>query len=112
MINSVCIGGKQGNANADADFDVNAFNLVRLANSGGQLIRNRRRRFGVFDPGEKHDKLVASDTGHRIAAPQPFLDALGDTFAAQLESMAGMDAAALIADRNDKYMRIGDNGLD
>jgi len=26
--------------------------------------------------------------------------------------MAGMDAAALIADRNDKYMRIGDNGLD
>jgi len=26
--------------------------------------------------------------------------------------MAGMDAAALIADRNEKYMRIGDNGLD
>jgi len=39
------------------------------------------------------------------------IDALGDVFAAQLQSMAGMDAAALIADRTDKYMKMGDAGL-
>ena len=56
--------------------------------------------------------MVSEPLGGAHRDPVAAIDALGDAFAAQLGSMAGMDAAALIADRNDKYMRIGDNGLD
>ena len=58
------------------------------------------------------DAVVSEPLGGAHRDPIAAIDALGDTFAAQLESMAGMDAAALIAARKDKYMRIGDNGLD
>jgi len=40
------------------------------------------------------------------------IDALGDAFAVQLDSMAGMDSASLISDRYEKYLRIGDKHLD
>jgi acetyl-CoA carboxylase carboxyl transferase subunit alpha len=58
------------------------------------------------------DSVVSEPLGGAHRDPVAAIDALGDAFAAQLDSMAGMDGAALIADRNDKYMRIGDNGLD
>jgi acetyl-CoA carboxylase carboxyl transferase subunit alpha len=40
------------------------------------------------------------------------IDALGDALAVQLDAMAGMDSAALISDRYEKYLRIGENHLD
>ena len=40
------------------------------------------------------------------------IDALGDALADQLDAMRGMDSAALISDRYEKYLRIGDQHLD
>ena len=55
------------------------------------------------------DAVVAEAGAHRD--PNAAVDALGDAFEAQLKSLAGMDAAALIADRHNKYLTIGDSGL-
>ena len=57
------------------------------------------------------DEVLEEPLGGAHRDPMAAVDALGDVFAAQLQSMAGMDAAALIADRTDKYMKMGDAGL-
>ena len=79
---------------------------ARDAAEAMRITSDWMHRLGVVDA------VVSEPLGGAHRDPIAAIDALGDTFAAQLESMAGMDAAALIADRNDKYMRIGDNGLD
>ncbi len=58
------------------------------------------------------DAIVKEPLGGAHRDPFAAIDALGNAFEEQLCGMAGMDAAALIADRNEKYMRIGENGLD
>jgi acetyl-CoA carboxylase carboxyl transferase subunit alpha len=58
------------------------------------------------------DAVVSEPLGGAHRDPVTAIDALGEAFAAQLDLMAGMNGAALIADRNVKYMRIGDHGLD
>ena len=57
------------------------------------------------------DAVVAEPVGGAHRDPNSAIDALGDAFEAQLKSLAGMDAAALIADRHKKYLTIGDSGL-
>ena len=79
---------------------------ARDAADAMRITSDWMHRLGVIDA------VVSEPLGGAHRDPVAAIDALGDAFAAQLDSMAGMDAAALIADRNDKYMRIGDNGLD
>ncbi len=58
------------------------------------------------------DEVVAEPLGGAHRDPNVAIDALGDAFANQLESMSGMDSDTLVADRHEKYMRIGDSALD
>ena len=58
------------------------------------------------------DAIVKEPLGGAHRDPFAAIDALGNALEEQLCGMAGMDAAALIADRTEKYMRIGENGLD
>jgi acetyl-CoA carboxylase carboxyl transferase subunit alpha len=57
------------------------------------------------------DAVVTEPLGGAHRDPIAAIDALGDSFEAQLQSMSGMDDAALIADRHNKYLTIGDSGL-
>jgi acetyl-CoA carboxylase carboxyl transferase subunit alpha len=79
---------------------------ARDAAEAMRITSDWMHRLGVIDA------VVSEPLGGAHRDPVAAIDALGDAFAAQLDSMAGMNSAALIADRNDKYMRIGDNGLD
>ena len=58
------------------------------------------------------DDVVYEPLGGAHRDPNAAIDALGDSFANQLKTMSGMDSVKLIADRNEKYMRIGDGSLD
>ena len=57
------------------------------------------------------DSVVAEPLGGAHRDPNAAIDSLGEAFEAQLKSLAGMDEAALIADRRNKYLTIGDGGL-
>ena len=57
------------------------------------------------------DAVIKEPLGGAHRDPIAAIDALGDSFAEQLHSMVGMDAAGLVADRTEKYLRIGDKGL-
>jgi acetyl-CoA carboxylase carboxyl transferase subunit alpha len=58
------------------------------------------------------DAVVNEPVGGAHRDTLAAIDALGDAFADQLDAMEGMDSAALIADRYEKYLRIGDKHLD
>ena len=58
------------------------------------------------------DAVVNEPVGGAHRDTLAAIDALGDAFAYQLDAMEGMDSAALIADRYEKYLRIGDKHLD
>ena len=58
------------------------------------------------------DEVVDEPLGGAHRDPNAAIDALGDAFANQLETMSGMDSATLVADRHEKYMLIGDGALD
>ncbi len=58
------------------------------------------------------DAVVSEPVGGAHRDTLAAIDALGDAFAVQLDTMAGMDSAALIADRYEKYLRIGDKPPD
>ena len=57
------------------------------------------------------DAVVSEPVGGAHRDGTRAIEALGDAFAIQLDSMAGMDSAALISDRHDKYLRLGDRSL-
>ncbi|MEK9849268.1 MAG: acetyl-CoA carboxylase carboxyltransferase subunit alpha [Candidatus Puniceispirillum sp.] len=58
------------------------------------------------------DAIVKEPLGGAHRDPAAAISALGDVFDEQLQSMADMTPSALIADRTQKYMRIGEHGLD
>ncbi len=58
------------------------------------------------------DAIVKEPLGGAHRDPAAAISALGDIFDEQLQSMADMTPSALIADRTQKYMRIGEHGLD
>ena len=78
---------------------------ARDAAEAMRITSDWMKKLGVIDA------IVKEPLGGAHRDPMAAIDALGDVFAAQLQSMAGMDAAALIADRTDKYMKMGDAGL-
>jgi acetyl-CoA carboxylase carboxyl transferase subunit alpha len=57
------------------------------------------------------DAVVNEPVGGAHRDTMAAIDALGEAFAVQLDTMAGMGSAALISDRHDKYLRIGEKGL-
>jgi acetyl-CoA carboxylase carboxyl transferase subunit alpha len=57
------------------------------------------------------DAVVNEPVGGAHRDTMAAIDALGEAFAVQLDTMSGMDSAALISDRHDKYLRIGEKGL-
>ena len=57
------------------------------------------------------DAVVGEPVGGAHRDGTRAIEALGDAFAIQLDAMSGMDSAALISDRHDKYLRLGDRGL-
>ena len=57
------------------------------------------------------DAVVGEPVGGAHRDGTRAIEALGDAFAIQLDAMAGMDSAALISDRHDKYLRLGDKSL-
>ena len=75
------------------------------AAEAGRITSDWMKKLGVVDA------VVAEPLGGAHRDPNAAIDALGDAFEAQLKSLAGMDAAALIADRHNKYLTIGDSGL-
>ena len=58
------------------------------------------------------DEVVVEPLGGAHRDPNVAIDSLGDACANQLESMSGMDSVTLVADRHEKYMRIGDEAID
>ncbi len=75
------------------------------AAEAGRITSDWMKKLGVVDA------VVAEPLGGAHRDPNAAIDALGDAFEAQLKSLAGMDAAALVADRHNKYLTIGDSGL-
>ena len=75
------------------------------AAEAGRITSDWMKKLGVVDA------VVAEPLGGAHRDPDAAVDALGDAFETQLKSLAGMDAAALIADRHNKYLTIGDHGL-
>jgi acetyl-CoA carboxylase carboxyl transferase subunit alpha len=57
------------------------------------------------------DTVVNEPVGGAHRDTVAAIDALGDALADQLDAMGGMDSAALISDRYEKYLRIGDQHL-
>ena len=57
------------------------------------------------------DAVVNEPVGGAHRDPAAAIDALGDAFIVQLDAMAGMDSTAIISDRYDKYLRLGNNHL-
>ena len=78
---------------------------ARDAAEAMRITSDWMKKLGVIDV------IVKEPLGGAHRDPMAAIDALGDVFAAQLQSMAGMNAAALIADRTDKYMKMGDVGF-
>jgi len=78
---------------------------AKEAAEAGRITSDWMKKLGVVDA------IVAEPLGGAHRDPARAIDALGDAFEAQLKDMASMDAAALIADRYNKYMTIGDGGL-
>jgi len=78
---------------------------AKEAAEAGRITSDWMKKLGVVDA------IVAEPLGGAHRDPARAIDALGDAFEAQLKDMASMDAAALIADRHNKYMTIGDGGL-
>ena len=78
---------------------------AQAAAEAGRITSDWMKKLGVVDA------VVTEPLGGAHRDPNAAIDALGDSFEAQLQSMAGMDAAALIADRHNKYLTIGDSGL-
>ena len=72
-----------------------------------QLLHHRGEASGLALACEVIADYKALDDANQTL----FFDALGDAFKTQLKSLAGMDSAALIADRHNKYLTIGDHGL-
>ena len=58
------------------------------------------------------DTVVNEPVGGAHRDTRAAIDALGDALADQLDAMEGMDSAALISDRYEKYLRIGDQNFD
>ena len=58
------------------------------------------------------DAIVPEPLGGAHRDPVKAIESLGDAFATQLEEMAGMDSASLIADRHKKYLHIGEKTSD
>ena len=75
------------------------------AAEAGRITSDWMKKLGVVDA------VVAEPLGGAHRDPNAAIDALGDAFEAQLKSLAGMDGAALIADRHNKYLTIGERGL-
>ena len=75
------------------------------AAEAGRITSDWMKKLGVVDA------VVAEPLGGAHRDPNAAIDALGDAFEAQLKSLVGMDAAALVADRHNKYLTIGDSGL-
>ena len=75
------------------------------AAEAGRITSDWMKKLGVVDA------VVAEPLGGAHRDPNVAIDALGDAFEAQLESLAGMDATMLIADRHKKYITIGESGL-
>jgi acetyl-CoA carboxylase carboxyl transferase subunit alpha len=75
------------------------------AAEAGRITSDWMKKLGVVDA------VVAEPLGGAHRNPTAAIDALGEAFDLQLQSMAGMDAAALIADRHNKYLRVGESGL-
>lgn len=75
------------------------------AAEAGRITSDWMKKLGVIDA------IVAEPLGGAHRDPDGAIDALGDAVEIQLKSLAGKDAAALIADRHDKYLTIGDKGL-
>ena len=78
---------------------------AQAAAEAGRITSDWMKKLGVVDA------VVTEPLGGAHRDPNAAIDALGDSFEEQLQSMAGMDAAALIADRQNKYLTIGDSGL-
>ena len=78
---------------------------ARDAAEAMRITSDWMHKLGVVDA--VVDEPVGGAHRDRIRA----IDALGDAFAIQLDAMAGMDSAALISDRHDKYLRLGDRSL-
>ena len=76
------------------------------AAEAGRITSDWMKKLGVVDA------VVAEPLGGAHREPYAAIDALGDAFEAQLKSLASMDAAALIADRRNKYLTIGDSVLE
>ena len=75
------------------------------AAEAGRITSDWMKKLGVVD------SVVAEPLGGAHRDPNAAVDALGDAFEEQLKALAGMDSAALIADRHNKYLTIGDSGL-
>ena len=72
------------------------------AAEAGRITSDWMKKLGVVDA------VIAEPLGGAHRDPNVAIDALGDALEAQLKSLARMDAAALIADRCNKYLTIGE----
>lgn len=70
-----------------------------------RITSDHMKQLGVIDA------IVPEPLGGAHRDQTTAIASLGDTCFAQLQSMAGMDATALIADRQAKYLSIGGHGL-
>ena len=70
-----------------------------------RITTDHMKQLGVIDA------IVPEPLGGAHRDQTTAIASLGDTCFAQLQSMAGMDATALIADRQAKYLSIGEHGL-
>ena len=78
---------------------------AKEAAEAGRITSDWMKKLGVVD------YVVAEPLGGAHRDPNAAIDSLGEAFEAQLKSLAGMDEAALIADRHNKYLTIGNGSL-
>ena len=78
---------------------------AKEAAEAGRITSDWMKKLGVVD------SVVAEPLGGAHRDPDAAIDSLGEAFEAQLKSLAGMDEAALIADRQNKYLTISDGSL-
>ena len=76
------------------------------AAEAGRITSDWMQKLGVVD------SVVTEPLGGAHRDPAAAVDALGDAFEKQLDSLEGMNSAELIADRYKKYLAIGNNGID
>ena len=70
-----------------------------------RITSDHMKQLGVIDA------IVPEPLGGAHRDQKAAIASLGDVCFDQLQSMQGMDAAALIADRQAKYLSIGEQGL-